>query len=367
MTNSSEEKINILRLIRTENIGPRTFFSLIKLYGSATAAISHLGELAGKKNIASPQSVLAEIEATEKLGAKIITYLDDAYPQLLLQVPDLPPALSVLGDESLLNKNNIAIVGARNCSLNGKNFAHNLAKQLGEAEFVVVSGLARGIDKACHLGALASGTIAVIAGGINNIYPPEHADLYQQIVKEQGLIVAESAYNASPRGEHFPRRNRIIAGISHSIAVIEATFGSGSLITARMALEYNRELFAMPGFPLDPRASGTNNLLKNGAHILLSAQDIIDNYHQTNLFTNKQRLQAKEAAAELLTPLENYQAPNEKMRHDVEKLLSCHPIGLEELINHANCHISVVLSILLELELAGKVVRHADNKVSLVV
>jgi DNA processing protein len=363
---NNPEQINILRLIRTENIGPKTFFSLVKLYGSATSAIEQLVSSTRIKNIPSIQSALAEIQAIEKIGGKIITYLDEAYPQLLLQIPDLPPLLSVLGDESLLNKKNIAIVGARNCSLNARNFAYNLAKELGEEDFVVVSGLARGIDKAAHLGALASGTIAVIAGGINNIYPPEHRSLYQDIIKEQGLIVAEYAYNASPRGEHFPRRNRIIAGISHSIAVIEATFGSGSLITARMSLEYNRELFAMPGFPLDPRASGTNNLLKNGANILLSSKDIIDNYRATNLFFNKQLLRAKEAAVELLTPIKNHTSSSQKMLDDVEKLLSHHPISLEELINHANCDISVVLTTLLELELAGKIVRHADNKVSLV-
>ncbi len=369
MYNYLNQYIDIIRLSRAENVGSKTFFDLMKLYGDASRAISMLPELAKKGGrlkdiiIPSKEEIEKELELSEKIGAKLVTYKCPEYPEELLQIPDLPAVITLKGDASLLVRKKLAIVGARNCSINGKNFAYKVAKELSEAGIVIVSGLARGIDGAAHLGSLENGTIAVIAGGIDNIYPPEHKELYKKI-SENGLIIAESPYGASPRGQHFPRRNRIIAGLSRGVAIIEAAYGSGSLITARMALEYNKDIFAMPGFPLDPRSAGTNNLIKQGANLLLSAGEIIDYFGQSSLI-KPEKILPKEPIRNESKKINNNDEQIETIRNDVQKLLSNYPLSVEELIKDTKYDISVVLTILLELELAGKINRHRDNKVSL--
>ena len=364
----NSQLIDILRLIRSQNVGIKTFQSLIKVYGTATKALEALPELSRKGGRQSPiipfskSQAEDEITATEKIGGKMLCYLDKDYPKLLKQIDDYPPIISVQGDINLLNKFSIGIVGARNASLNGCKLAAKIAKHLGKNKIIIVSGLARGIDTASHLESIETGTIAVIAGGLGHIYPPENKKLYDQI-SEKGAVIAELATSAIPRSQHFPQRNRIISGISAGIIVVEAGLQSGSLITARMALEQNREVFAVPGFPLDPRCQGSNKLIKQGAVIIDSIESIIDNlpnFEQImlNLHDNSDK---------------NYQnifvnideAELNIARTTIVELLSSTPISLEELSDNIDIPIRIITIILLELEIAGKITRYPGSRFAL--
>ena len=267
---SSDEKLARLRLIRTPNIGPITFRQLLGRYGSAVEAINALPELAKKGGRKKPLTAYAkskaqaEIKALDKIGGHLLVCGDQSYPAALSHIEDAPPILMALGDISLLNKKTFAIVGARNASLVGLKIAGNAAAKLGKAGYVIASGLARGIDGAVHSASITTGTIAVVAGGIDVVYPREHQTLYEQIV-EYGLVISEMPLGTQPIARHFPPRNRIISGLSIGVLIVEATDRSGSLITARMANEQGREIFAVPGSPLDPRAKGPNSLIRDGA------------------------------------------------------------------------------------------------------
>lgn len=304
-----------------------------------------------------------EIEACSKLGARIISYEDEEYPELLLNIDDFPPIISVLGNINYLHQKTVAIVGSRIASINGSNFAHKLASDLGSHGFVIASGLARGIDTAAHKGALATGTVAVIAGGIDTIYPLENKDLYHNIA-ERGAIIAELPFGTVPRGQNFPQRNRIISGISYGVVIVEASFGSGSLITARMAIEQNKEIFAVPGFPLDPRSRGTNSLIKQGAKLTESAEDIIE---ELNILKNRENIvhEINHKFINCRLPL----VPEQdliKARKTITNLLNATPVAIEEVIKASGIELPVVLTVILELELAGKVKREMGNKISLV-
>lgn len=270
----SDETIDILRLIRSENVGPKTFFNLVKFFGSASCALENVQDFSVKGGRSKPiklyskDSALKELRELEKNNSYLITYKDQNYSELLLQIPDFPPVLSYKGNISLLNHEKIiAIVGARNSSVNGKAFAAKLSKDLVKAGYITVSGLARGIDSSVHSSSLDH-TIAVIAGGTDHIYPPENKTLYEEIAKN-GLILAELPIGSKPLSQHFPQRNRIISGLALATIVIEAGIKSGSLITANFALEQNRDVFAVPGFPLDPICIGSNQLIKM-VHICLN-------------------------------------------------------------------------------------------------
>ena len=266
---SSQELVDVLRLIRSENIGIKTFRSLVEFYGSASKTLRHIPELAARGGSKRPIQLCSADKAEDesaKYGAKLLTYLDPHYPKLLSQITDAPPVISVLGNIEILNRPAAAIIGARNASLNGKIFAKKIAENLLNNDFTVFSGQARGIDSAAHESAINS-TIAVIAGGIDNIYPPENTKLYHKIA-ENGAIIAELPIGTAPQSRHFPQRNRIISGLSIASIIIEAGLKSGSLITARMAAEQNREVFAVPGFSLDPRSQGCNRLIKEGAYLV---------------------------------------------------------------------------------------------------
>lgn len=272
----SSQTFDALRLIRSEKIGTKTFSDLIKIFKTPTKALEHLlqtNNLNQKIKLSNPEKIQDEISKTYNYGARIISCFDSEYPELLKQTPGYPPIIIAKGNTELLSKNKIAIVGSRNASANGMHFAYQIAQEL--SEYVICSGLARGIDTYAHMGSIKHGTIAVIAGGIDNIYPPENEKLYQQILDE-GLIITETPFNVLPKAQHFPSRNRIISGLAFATIVVEANIKSGSLITARFALEQNREVFAVPGFPLDQRYSGTNKLIKNGAHLFESTQDVIN-------------------------------------------------------------------------------------------
>lgn len=361
---AGDNLLDVLRLIRTPNIGSVTFFNLIQRFGSAGKALSALPELSIRGGRKSPLVACSagdaekEIAATEKFGARMILYGASDYPELLLNIPDPPPILTIRGRADLWKKKSlIAMVGARNSSAAGCQFSHRLAKELGENGVSIVSGLARGIDTFAHKGSLATGTIAVIAGGIDSIYPPENAGLYSQIF-EQGAVVCDQAFGSIPFAGSFPSRNRIIAGMSLGTVVVEASPKSGSLITARLALENNREVFAVPGSPLDPRSKGCNQLIRQGAVLTESAADIMEVIMQPRLIA------LHEKAVASFTPAPN-EADIDILRDIVLKKLGIYPVTIDELIEQCETSASIIQYILLELELAGRLRRSAGGKVSL--
>ncbi|MAP94004.1 MAG: DNA-protecting protein DprA [Ponticaulis sp.] len=277
---ATSEQLACLRLARTPGIGPLTFSRLLKAYGSGHEALENLpGRLrsVGRSSVRIYPEKDAETEFryTEKIGARILFSSDGDFPRLLKALDPAPPVITILGDLSVSQKPCISMVGARNASAAAMKLARNLAFELGERGYTVVSGLARGVDTAAHHGALSTGTIAVIAGGIDNIYPHQNTDLRNQIA-EQGLIVSESRFGHEPRAADFPRRNRLITGLSMGVIVVEAAKRSGSLISARCALEQGREVMAIPGSPLDPRTKGSNGLIKSGATLVETADDVVE-------------------------------------------------------------------------------------------
>jgi len=371
---SEDEKLDWLRLARTENVGPITFYKLIERFGSAGEALAALPELSKrggrKKPLVAPHmnEIEREYERLRKLGGTLITALCPDYPLALSALDDAPPVLSALGNADLMKKSCVGLVGARNCSLNGRKMTQRLAQDLGARGHVVVSGMARGIDTAAHEGSLQSGTIAVVAGGIDVIYPPENAGLYEQI-KERGLVLAESALGQKPFAQSFPRRNRIVSGLSDAVVVVEATMRSGSLITGRMAGEQGRTLCAVPGSPLDPRAAGPNHLIREGAQLVTCAQDVIEllhNFEGTELREHGYQKNFVSAPLDVVLPDE---AGNENIPQDAQErildLLSFTPIAVDEIARSCDLTISVMQTVLLELELAGRIKRSPGGFVSL--
>ena len=277
-------EVDRLRLARTEGVGPITYRRLMRRFGSAAAALEALPRLARAGGRAVAPSVPSadraerEVERIARLKGRLLFVDGPDYPPLLGLLDDAPPVVMVLGRIAALHGRAVALVGSRNASANGQRIAEQLAQQLAHDGLVVVSGLARGIDAAAHEGALREGmTVACVAGGVDVPYPPEHANLQARIAASGGAVVSEAAPGTAPMARHFPRRNRIIAGLSLGIVVVEAAVRSGSLITARLGQEMNRELFAVPGSPLDPRCRGTNDLIRSGAHLVEHAADVIDN------------------------------------------------------------------------------------------
>lgn len=364
---SESEKLNWLRLIRTENIGPITFYKLMERYGSADRALNALPDLSKKGGSRKPLTpppmadVEREYERLRKLGGDFLFAAEKDYPIPLAACEDAPPVLSILGNKKFLRANAIAMVGARNASLNGKKFAEKLSRELGQSGQVIVSGLARGIDTAAHTGALNTGTVAVVAGGIDIIYPPENEKLYRDIA-QMGCVVAESPLGMEPLARHFPRRNRIISGLSSGVVVVEATLKSGSLITARMAAEQGRDVYAVPGSPLDPRAEGPNKLLQDGAIMATSAQDILKNLlsFSGRGLSDSARFSWIEQAPET-DPVDD-----DTLRSDILSCLSQIPLGVDELVRACHVTIPAVQSVLLELELAGRLQRLPGNRVVLI-
>lgn len=365
---SDEEKIAWLRLIRTENVGPITFYSLLQNFGTAQKAIENLPSLSKKggrlKDIKIPGKdfAIAEMEILHSLGGDILFSANDDYPISLSSIDDAPPVLSILGNKKLLNLPSIGMVGARNASLNGRKFAEKMARDLGAGGQMVVSGLARGIDTSAHEGSLATGTIAVVAGGIDVIYPPENTGLYNRI-KFDGCIVAESPLSMEPLARHFPKRNRIISGLSSGVVVVEATLKSGSLITARMAAEQGRDVYAVPGHPFDPRASGPNKLIQDGATLVQNADDIL--CALTNFSATRQGLHDE---GDFLSPsppaFEDLSEKDaEEIRDVILQNISTTPVTVDEMVR--NCHLTIpaVQMVLLELELAGRIQRLPGNRI----
>jgi DNA processing protein len=352
-----------IRLSQSENVGPTTFRQLIGRYGNAAAALEALPELSVKGGLARPIRIFsvddaeAVMERADELGVSFVVAGETGYPPLLFHIPGAPALLCVKGNLALAELQAVAIVGARNASAGGRKLARQLSAELSEEGFLVVSGLARGIDTAAHEAAPNGRTAAVIAGGIDIIYPPENAEL-QRFIGENGLLLTEMLPGAVPRAEHFPRRNRIISGMSRAIIVVEAALRSGSLITARLAGEQGRDVFAVPGSPLDPRAEGTNKLIKEGATLLTGSAEVIESL-RTEYATAPRSLSEPEA------PVEDSPEASPSDRKLVLSLLSPSPVDVDDIIRESRLSAAVVLGILLELELAGKVTRSTQQKVSL--
>ena len=357
------ERLAWLRLARTENVGPVTFASLIARFGSAQAALAEAPRLAargGKPLVLPPEDEIArEMTALSRLGGHFLLSGEAGYPHGLKALEAPPPALAVLGQTHLLQKDMVAMVGARNASALGRRLTAMLAQELGDAGLGIVSGLARGIDAAAHEASLPGGTVAVVAGGVDIIYPPEHQALYEAIVA-QGVIVSEMPLGEQPQARHFPRRNRLISGLSRGVVVVEAAERSGSLITANYALEQGREIFAVPGSPLDPRAKGCNRLLRDGATLTESAEDV--------LTVLRPILGAgfaePESGSSPISPPETSEAEADRIRAKVEEALGPAPVAVDELIRQIGAPPAAVLTVLLELELAGRCARHPGNRVS---
>lgn len=351
-----------LRLIRSPRIGPVTYRQLIARFGSAEGALDAFPALAMHGGGAAPViadagSARREIAIVAKLGARHLFLGDTDYPSLLAEMENAPPALIVRGDVALARRPCVAMVGARNASAAACRFARQLAQGLAEAGATVVSGLARGIDTAAHQGSISGGTVGVIASGIDIAFPPENRDLQERVANE-GLLLAEQPPGAEPLARHFPSRNRIIAGLAQGTVVVEAAPRSGSLITARIAAEAGREVMAVPGSPLDPRAQGCNLLIREGATLVQSVDDILEAIRPIDARAVRSPVNGfeSEPAAE----------PGDAERRRIERLLGPVPVPVDELIRQASLAAAVVQLVLLELELAGRLERHAGGRVSLV-
>lgn len=357
---SDSEKLNWLRLSQTENVGPVTFRQLIERYTTATVALEALPELMRRGGRRKPVQIYAhdqaeqDIERAQAIGAGFVMHSETGYPPLLHHIASAPPLIWVKGDLAMAEQPAVAIVGARNASALGAKFTRSLARDLIDAGLLVVSGLARGIDTAAHEAAI-SRTAAVLAGGLDHYYPPENEKL-QRAIAERGLLITEMPPGTAPKAEHFPRRNRIISGMSKAVIIVEAALRSGSLITARFANEQGREVFAVPGSPLDPRSEGTNKLIKDGANILTSANDVI-------------------SALQMAQPgrRDTFEEPiihhpmlsvSDNDRGRVISLLSPTAIETDDLIRESGMNAEAVITILLELELAGRALRHAGGRIS---
>jgi len=406
---NDEQLVDWLRLIRSENIGPRTFRQLINRYGGARAALEALPDLIAENlrgrviRLADRDEVLREIASAQARGVRFLASIDPDYPPLLREIPDAPPILAVRGDASVTRRDAVAIVGSRNASAVGLAFAERLARGLSGANYVIVSGLARGIDAVTHRATLTTGTIAVLAGGHAKPYPSEHEKLADEIA-DRGLVISEMPFDWEPRGRDFPRRNRLIAGVSRATVVVEAARRSGSLITAKFANDQGREVFAVPGSPLDPRAEGANDLLRQGATMCTRAEDVIElltanrSSARADLFDTDESVEELEP---LFDEIDFFAAPPAKFVHNVKmtglayakteasdhsgenhpphrpmdegdpsgliiSLLGPAPISVNELVRISGLSAQVVHGILVELEVCGRILRPGLDLVSLV-
>ncbi len=362
---SDGERRDWLRLARTAGVGPVTFASLMERYGTASAALEALPKLstaAGRRRaITLPplKEIEAELSAMEGHGAELLCACEPRFPELLAALDPPPPILIVKGRADLLGRPCVAMVGARNASAAGRKIARDMAAEIGRAGHVIVSGLARGIDGEAHAASLKTGTIAVLGGGIDHIYPPQHEALYHAIAAE-GLIVSESPMGHRATAKDFPRRNRFISGLARGTVVVEASERSGSLITARMAGEQGREVMAVPGSPLDPRAAGTNRLLKEGAHLVTEAGDVLDVLSG---------LSPLRVAGGRLSDWDGAPAdePSPDQRRAVLEALAPYPMPVNEIAHAAGLGVPRCVAILVELELSGEAVTHAGGLASLFV
>jgi DNA processing protein len=361
------QRLDWLRLIRSENVGARTFHDLVSHYGGVRPALTALPNLARRGGSARPLRICsraeaeAELKAAQAAGVEFFTLGEPEYPSRLQMIDDPPPVVAVRGKLDALARPQIAIVGSRNASAAGVKFAERIARDLGNAGFTVVSGLARGIDAAAHRASLGTGTVAVLAGGHDRIYPAEHVDLLDELLVE-GAAISEMPFAWEPRAHDFPRRNRLISGLSLGVVIVEAARRSGSLITARLAGEQGREVFAVPGSPLDPRSEGTNGLLKQGAIPVTEAADVIA-VIEPILGRGPGMPSVQEPSQE--PPGSSNVTAGDDERSRLIALLGPAPISIDDLVRLAHTSATNVRSVLLELEIAGRLERHGAGLVSL--
>lgn len=366
---TDRQRLAWLRLIRSDNVGPATFRDLINHFGSAEMALEALPELASRGGstkpvrVATREEALAELEFASRFGARFVGIGEPDYPFALRQIEGAPPLIAVKGDLAALRQPAIGIVGARNCSVSGAKFAAMIARDLGRAGYTIASGFARGIDAAAHRASLDTGTVAVLAGGLDKPYPPENEPLLGELLGAQGLLLSEMPFGWEPRARDFPRRNRLIAGIALGLVVTEAAARSGSLITARYAGNFGRLVFAVPGSPLDPRSEGANNLIKDGASLITNARDVIEAMApitRLDLFSPQQVSEPiVEDEKSLSLP------PSENDRDKIVTALGPAPVEIDDLIRHTGLAPQSVYLVLLELDLAGRLHRHPGGMVSL--
>lgn len=365
----TDQALGLLRLTRTDSVGPVTYRRLLARFSSpeeALAALPALAKSGGRLaplNIPSVGEVEKEYHAVLRMGGQFLFLDHPGYPAFLAELPDAPPAIAVLGDVKLLHAAGISIVGARNASANGMRFATHLSAELAPS-FPVISGLARGIDAAAHEGALRTGrTIAVIAGGLDVPYPPENKGLQRRIA-ENGAVVAEAPLGTAPIGRHFPKRNRIVAGLCQGVVVIEAAARSGSLLTARLAAEAGREVFAVPGSPLDPRARGSNDLIRQGAHLTETAEDVFNNLPQ---YTALRRTSLSGFAEPVsLWEEDDTSAPEViQAQQSILSLLSPEPVAVDEIARRCQLSMAAIKAAILELELAGRLQSLTGDRIAL--
>ncbi len=356
-----DERLDWLRLIRSENIGPVTFHELIRHFGSAGAALDAVPKLAergGRRiRIAARDEAERELAALDALGGRMVAVAEPDYPAALRDIDAPPPLIAVRGAAACLARPGVAVVGSRNASIAGRKLAMQIARDLGAAGFAVASGLARGIDAAAHEAALATGTIAVFAGGLDRPYPPDNVALAERIVEAGGAHVSEMPMGWEPRGRDFPRRNRIISGLSLAVVVVEAALRSGSLITARRAADQGRLVFAVPGSPLDPRAGGTNHLIRDGATIVTSVEDVVAEIAPMLARRPGVAPQFAEAGAE--APVD----AGDDDRERVFEALGQAPVEVDEIVRFTGLTPAVVHLVLLELDLAGRIERMAGGRI----
>ncbi|MEL6801547.1 MAG: DNA-processing protein DprA [Pseudomonadota bacterium] len=356
---TEEEKLSWLRLLRSRRVGPSTFYRLMAEHGSVATALEALPEVAKSAGVAeytlcTPDYALGEVRAGRRAGATLIAYGEDTYPTALRDIADPPPLVWVRGDPALFTRPMIAMVGARNASSLGTRMARKVAADLGAEGFVVVSGLARGIDTAAHLGSVETGTVAVMAGGVDVIYPAENAALAQEI-GEKGALLSDQPIHVQPQARHFPARNRLISGLAQAVVVVEAAARSGSLITARNALDQGRDVLAVPGHPFDARASGCNMLIRDGAAMVRGARDVIE-----ALAKPVRPVEAAEPAAQPARSL----ADTAGLHREILSRLGPTPMAEDQLIRDLEAAPATVAPVLVALELDGKIRRAAGGMVA---
>ncbi len=363
---SDQERLDRLRLIRSSRVGPIVFHQLMARCGSAAAALDALPGLARRGGgrpvrICPADKAEQEIAGLAEIGARLVARGEPDYPAPLAAIEDAPPLIAVKGNAALMRRPAIGVVGARNASAAGLRFTRQIAAELGRAGLTVVSGLARGIDAAAHAGSLETGTVAVLGGGIDVVYPGENAELYDRVA-ELGLLVAESPLGTQPQARHFPRRNRLISGLSLGVLVVEAALKSGSLITARLAGEQGREVFAVPGSPLDPRSRGANRLLRDGAVLTESAEDVLAAV--ARMIDDPLALSPIGASEPTPAATPEPDAPAPQAQRRLVAMLGPTPVHVDELVRETGLAARSVATLLLELELAGRIERHPGNRIA---
>ena len=373
-TLSDQQRLSWLRLIRSQNVGPATFRDLISHYGTAEQALEAIPELAKRGGAAARIEICStdraeyELMRAERCGARFIGIGEPEYPSNLRNTEGSPPLLCVRGDASVFREKSLAVVGSRNASIAGLKITERLSRQMGENGYVIVSGLARGIDTAAHKAAIETGTIAVFAGGVDHVFPEENSNLVENIIETGGAVVSEMPMGWQPRAKDFPRRNRIITGLSRAVLVVEAARKSGSLITARLANETGRTILAIPGSPLDPRSEGTNNLIREGATLVGSAEDILEALAPLDHDMSEVKDDIREDEFDLFEFQGSNEASlNDSVREKIIAALGPSPVLIDDILQFTDASPGEVQLTLLELSLAGKLERHPGGMVSLII